>query len=189
MRSTIKVRVQLVRHSHLPTFESMVSLFPFKFLIPDLVSHCPFPLRSNRHRASTSSASKSWLFRGLTGLPFLSASTSTATTTSTATSTSSSSRLTERLGAFHGLKAGKLTALCYPTAGAPQLRVCCDFMNYLFHLDNISDAMDVRGTQRTADVVMDALTPPGKGQGQGGGLKSGSGSGAAEVRLSKMTRE
>ena len=157
----------------------MVSLFPFKFLIPDLVSHCPFPLRSNRHRASTSSASKSWLFRGLTGVPFLSGFTSS---TSTSTSTSTSQRLSERLGGFHGLKAGKLTALCYPTAGAPQLRVCCDFMNYLFHLDNISDAMDVRGTKRTADVVMDAVYPPGKGS----GLNSGSG---AEVRLGKMTRE
>jgi hypothetical protein len=30
---------------------------------------------------------------------------------------------------FHGLKAGLLTSMCYPDAGYPQLRVCCDFMN------------------------------------------------------------
>jgi hypothetical protein len=143
----------------------MFSLFPIKFVIPDLVSHCPFPLRTNRHRASTTSASKSWLFRGLTGASFLMPSTSPT--------------LTKKLSKFHSLKAGKLTAMCYPTAGAPQLRVCCDFMNYLFHLDNISDEMDSRGTRRTQDIVMDALHHSGKCD-----LSSG-----PEVKLGRMTRE
>jgi hypothetical protein len=80
--------------------------------------------------APTSSASKSWLFRGLTGVPFLSAF----------NTTSLSLRLNEKLISFHGLK---VTALRYPAAGAPQLR--CDSMNQLFHLDKISDAMDVLG--------------------------------------------
>lgn len=30
----------------------------------------------------------------------------------------------------------------------------------LFHLDNLSDDMDIRGTQATADVVMNALYHP-----------------------------
>jgi len=33
-------------------------------------------------------------------------------------------------------------------------------MNYLFHLDNLSDDMDKRGTQSTADVVLNSLYHP-----------------------------
>ena len=146
----------------------MILPFPTKFLIPDLFSHCPFPLRTNRHRASTTTASKSWLFRGLAGFPFLPASDPPS--------------LKRIFKAFHGLKAGKLTAMCYPTAGAPQLRVCCDFMNYLFHLDNISDDMDTRGTRNTADIVMETLRQP---SGHPGSYTGSS----ADTRLTKMTRE
>ena len=108
---------------------------PSKIVIPDLVSHCTFELRVNRHRKIASAQSKRWLFRGdnLTG---------------------------KKRDAYHGLKAGLLTSMCYPNAGAPQLRVCCDFMNYLFHLDNLSDDMDNRGTKSTADVVLNALYNP-----------------------------
>lgn len=61
---------------------------------------------------------------------------------------------------YHGLKAGLLTAMCYPGAGYPQLRVCNDFLTYLFHLDNLSDDMTDRGTCTTADVVMNSLYHP-----------------------------
>jgi hypothetical protein len=52
--------------------------------------------------------------------------------------------------------------MCYPDAGAPQLRVCCDFMNYLFHLDDLSDDMDCRSTRSIADSVLNALYHPRK---------------------------
>ncbi|KAJ8487526.1 hypothetical protein ONZ45_g9641 [Pleurotus djamor] len=108
---------------------------PNKIILPDLVSHCDFKIRCNRYRKKASSESKQWLFRGdnLTG---------------------------KKRDAYHGLKAGLLTSMCYPNAGAIQLRVCCDFMNYLFHLDNLSDDMDNRGTKSTADVVLNALYNP-----------------------------
>jgi hypothetical protein len=110
---------------------------PRKVTIPDLVSHSTFPLRTNRHCALVASASKQWLFHygGLS---------------------------VKMRQSFHGLKAGRLTAMCYPFVGAPQLRVCSDFMNYLFHLDNLSDDMDVRSTVKVADVVMNALYHPHK---------------------------
>ncbi|OBZ67350.1 Alpha-muurolene synthase [Grifola frondosa] len=50
--------------------------------------------------------------------------------------------------------------MCYPLAGFPQLRVCCDFINYLFHLDNICDEMDDNGTHDTATEVLNALHHP-----------------------------
>src|SRR5882762_5964595 len=75
-----------------------------KIILPDLVSHCTFDIKINRHRKQAAAASKKWLFRG--------------------------DNLTlKKHRSFHGLKAGLLTSMCYPNAGYPQLRVCCDFMN------------------------------------------------------------
>ncbi|KAJ6627882.1 isoprenoid synthase domain-containing protein [Mycena sp. CBHHK59/15] len=106
-----------------------------KFLLPDLVSHCTFDIHVSRHRKQIAAETKKWLFKGdnLQG------------------------KIRDK---FHGLKAGKLTAMCYPDAGAPQLRVCNDFLTYLFHLDNLSDDMDNRGTKTTADVVLNSLYHP-----------------------------
>lgn len=64
--------------------------------------------------------------------------------------------------------------MCYPGAAYPQLRVCNDFLTYLFHLDNLSDDMDKSGTVTTADVVMNSLYHPGQYQ---------------PSRIGKMTRE
>ncbi|KAF8644897.1 hypothetical protein AX16_008181 [Volvariella volvacea WC 439] len=50
--------------------------------------------------------------------------------------------------------------MCYPDAEYPQLRVVNDFLTYLFHLDNLSDDMDKRGTSATADVVLNSLYHP-----------------------------
>lgn len=108
---------------------------PSKIIIPDLVSHCTIPVRCNRNWRLASVESKRWLFRG-------------------------GDLKQKKRDAFHGLKAGYLTSMCYPLAGYPQLRVCCDFMNYLFHLDNISDEMDHCGTLGTAIKVMDPLYHP-----------------------------
>ncbi|KII87637.1 hypothetical protein PLICRDRAFT_112279 [Plicaturopsis crispa FD-325 SS-3] len=108
---------------------------PTKIIIPDLVSHCTFKIKVNPHNEEASVTSKEWLFRG--------------------------DNLSEKKRkAFHGLKAGFLTSMCYPDADYNQLRVCCDFMNYLFHLDNLSDDMDTRSTKTTADAVMNALYHP-----------------------------
>ena len=50
--------------------------------------------------------------------------------------------------------------MCYPYAGFDRLRVCCDFMNYLFHLDDLSDDMTHLGTRSVADDVMNTLYSP-----------------------------
>ncbi|KAI0072940.1 terpenoid synthase [Panus rudis PR-1116 ss-1] len=106
-----------------------------KIVIPDLVSHCDFPLRENRHEKLASRECKQWLFRG--------------------------GKMSDRKRlAFHGLKAGLLTSWCYPKCAYPQLRVCCDFMNWLFHLDNITDDLDNNGTSRTAVDIMTVLYHP-----------------------------
>ncbi|KAJ6505472.1 isoprenoid synthase domain-containing protein [Mycena sanguinolenta] len=58
---------------------------------------------------------------------------------------------------FRGLKAGTLTAMCYPDADYPQLRVCNDFLTYLFHLDNL---LDDQSTTTTVDIVLNSLYYP-----------------------------
>ncbi|KZP22245.1 terpenoid synthase [Athelia psychrophila] len=119
-------------------------------ITPDLFSHCNFATRVNRRHKQAAAASKRWLLQGIDGLS------------------------SKKRQALHGLKAGLLASVCYPHAGYPQLRVCCNFLNCknfdynlnrseycdLFHLDDLSDAIDKNGTQTIADVALDPLYHP-----------------------------
>jgi len=68
----------------------------------------------------------------------------------------------KKRAAVYTLKSGILTAQCYPNCSDEHLRVACDFLIYLFHLDNISDGMMSKGTEQLADVVMNAHWFPDK---------------------------
>jgi hypothetical protein len=106
---------------------------PTFFILPDLVSHCKFPLVYHPKGDAIALDSVTWLD---TNCPDL--------------------NLKQRR-ALWGLQAGELTAYCYPNCTPQRLRVVSDFMNYLFHLDNISDGMMTRDTDFLADSVMNAL--------------------------------
>ncbi|KAG6810286.1 hypothetical protein H0H92_012584 [Tricholoma furcatifolium] len=106
---------------------------PTSFILPDLVSHCPFPLTYHPDGDTVAQQSVEWLD---TNCPDLSP---------------------KGRRALRGLQAGELTAFCYNTTTPERLRVVSDFMNYLFHLDNISDGMMTRETDVLSDVVMNAL--------------------------------
>jgi len=41
-----------------------------------------------------------------------------------------------------------------------KLRVCCDFMNWLFHLDDLSDDMDDRSTVAIGNEIMATYNHP-----------------------------
>ncbi|KAI0760326.1 terpenoid synthase [Fomes fomentarius] len=108
---------------------------PTRLNFSDLISPCPWALRVNPNCKLAAEESKNWLLSGC--------------------------RLrAKKRAAFHGLKGGLLTAMCYPLAEYEQLRVCCDYINYLFHLDNICDEMDDRKTVSTASEVIGALRDP-----------------------------
>ena len=109
---------------------------PDHFVLPDLVSHCNFPLAYHPHGDEVAAESVRWLDEGC---PELSP---------------------RGRKALYGLQAGELTAYCYPYCSTERLRVVSDFMNYLFHLDNISDGMMRKGTEELADCVMNALWFP-----------------------------
>ncbi|KJA23141.1 hypothetical protein HYPSUDRAFT_138166 [Hypholoma sublateritium FD-334 SS-4] len=106
-----------------------------KILLPDLVSHCTFKLRHSRHRKQITTETKKWLFKD-------------------------GNLLGKSRQMYHGLKCGLLTSMTYPDAGYTQLRVVNDYLTYLFHLDNLSDDMDNRGTVSTADEVLNSLYHP-----------------------------
>jgi hypothetical protein len=109
---------------------------PTHFILPDLVGHCRFPLIYHPQGDAVANESVNWLD---TNCPHLNP---------------------KQRRALRGLKAGELTAYCYPTCTAERLRVVSDFMNYLFHLDNIGDGMMTRETDLLADAVMNALWYP-----------------------------
>lgn len=113
-----------------------VATEPTSFILPDLVSHCQFPLIYHPQGDTVAHESVTWLD---TNCPDLNP---------------------KQRRALHGLQAGELTAYCYPTCTSERLRVVSDFMNYLFHLDNISDGMMTRETDVLADAVMNALWFP-----------------------------
>jgi hypothetical protein len=117
--------------------QAATSCLPTKatVVIPDLASSCDLELRFNRHGTRVANASKRWLFRG--------------------------GKLNDRTRRdFQGLKCGLLASACYPDAAYPQLLVACDFMNYLFHLDNLSDDMECHDTRSMADTIMNVLHHP-----------------------------
>lgn len=120
-----------------------------QIILPDLVSHCTFELRCNPHLKKIAAASDAWLTR-------------------------SGNLSVKKQKALHGLKCGLLTAMTYPDCPEHELRVCCDYLSYLFHLDNISDNMESDGTVSTQRVVIDSLRDP--------SFKSNS-------RVGKMTKE
>ncbi|KAJ3796822.1 terpenoid synthase [Lentinula aff. detonsa] len=103
------------------------------FILPDLISHCNFPLVYHPHGDAVAAQSVRWLDNNCPDLK------------------------ENRRQALYGLRAGELTAFCYNTAPDERLRVVSDFMNYLFHLDNISDGMMTSDTEALSDAVMNAL--------------------------------
>ncbi|KAJ6494348.1 isoprenoid synthase domain-containing protein [Mycena sanguinolenta] len=104
--------------------------------LPDLESHCPFTHRTNRYRKPVSGHTKKWFFNGNTTM------------------------LDKQWESFRGLNPTLLAAVCYPEAGFPQLRLCSDFLAYLFFLDNLSDDLDNQDTVSVADLILNSLYHP-----------------------------
>ncbi|KZT69830.1 terpenoid synthase [Daedalea quercina L-15889] len=105
---------------------------PDHFILPDLVSHCKFPLSVQPNALAVAADSDRWLDQGC---PELSP---------------------EKRHAVYTLQAGILTAQCYPHCDDEHMRVVADFLVYLFHLDNMTDVMVAAGTEQLADLVMNA---------------------------------
>ncbi|KAG8212951.1 isoprenoid synthase domain-containing protein [Butyriboletus roseoflavus] len=105
------------------------------FILPDLVSDCHYPLLLSPHCYNVARASEKWLLQG--------------------------AQLVEpRVTKFMGLKAGELTASCYPYSDEFHLRVCSDFMNWLFNMDDWLDEFDVTDTWGMRESCIGAFRDP-----------------------------
>ena len=105
---------------------------PDHFILPDLVSHCKFPLSIHPNALAVAADSDHWIDKGC---PELSP---------------------EKRHAIYTLQAGILTAQCYPHCDDEHMRVVADFLVFLSHLDNMTDVMLAAGTEQLADLVMNA---------------------------------
>ena len=130
---------------------------PRMFVLPDLVSHCPYDWRVNEELPRAVWESKAWMING-----------------------SNVGRSEKTLNLLHGLKGGGLSAnvlstharwtylvisselacACYPLAPLRKVRACCDFTIWLFNLDDISDDMDDKNTVAIGNEIMTAYRQP-----------------------------
>ena len=131
---------------------------PTSFILPDFHSYCTFPLDYHPQGDAVAHESVTWID---TNCPDLNH---------------------KQRAALYGLQAGELTAYCYPNCTAERLRVVSDYLNYLFHLDNISDGMMTRETDVLANAVMNAIWFP-------DAYKPTKDQPAEEITVAKLARE
>ncbi|KAM6490009.1 Isoprenoid synthase domain containing protein [Amanita muscaria] len=104
------------------------------FIVPDIISHCTYPVRLNPHHEEQSQASLQWLAASLAK--------------------------TENLSQYSKAKLGQLISLVHPNADALRLRICIDYMNYVFWLDDKLEDLDVEGNRRLEEYCMAAMRDP-----------------------------
>ncbi|KZT07613.1 terpenoid synthase [Laetiporus sulphureus 93-53] len=102
---------------------------------PDLMKSIPFPIRLNPYTRFVSADSDAFILEY--------------------------GNFSEKQRAkFIGLNAGLLCGMCYAESGPDELRVCSDFMSFLFNLDDWSDEFDTTGTKGLEEAVMNTLRHP-----------------------------
>lgn len=118
----------------LQTLTGITSNTAARAQLPNLLLHCPFELRINQYCRQVSLASKKWMEDSKTA--------------------SGISR-----GEQNGLNAGLLAAMCYPTVDYGQLRVCSDFITWLFYLRDAMDEVDRDGCgAKDLDVIQAVMS-------------------------------
>jgi len=111
-------------------------LEPNFFVLPDLISYCPFSPSFHDDGDAVAAESLNWILSG-------------------------SPHFTQRkVAAMRGLQASVLTAYCYNICPSGRLRLVCDFLNFLFHLDDVSDGYLARDAEGLANIVMNAFEWP-----------------------------
>jgi hypothetical protein len=111
-------------------------LEPNFFVLPDLLSYCPFPSKFHVDGDAIVDESLNWL---LSGCP----------------------HLTQRkVAAMRDSKVSALAAYCYHYCPSGRFRLICDFINILFLLDEISDGYFSQDAEGLVHIVENALEWP-----------------------------
>lgn len=104
-----------------------------QYTLPDLISMCPFETGINPYYETVGPQSSAWI--------------------------DSYGLLRDRKRAFFILGNSELlSAHTYPYADAESYRTCCDFINLLFALDEISDCLNGEGALRTGRTFLNVFT-------------------------------
>ncbi|KDQ58520.1 hypothetical protein JAAARDRAFT_129042 [Jaapia argillacea MUCL 33604] len=128
-RSLISIRLPA-----LPTTASLDTpkpSTPSQIHFPDFISYSGMKLRMNRHYERATSDSERWI--------------------------AESAGLGERdIASLRGTKGGLLSAMCYPDCDYTGLRLVCDFISYLFYIDDATDSLSGT-TQTVKDNIVGAV--------------------------------
>ncbi|EMD34166.1 hypothetical protein CERSUDRAFT_98094 [Gelatoporia subvermispora B] len=103
-----------------------------QFFLPDLLSICPLKGSTNPHYTQAAAESSAWI--------------------------NSYNLFTDRKRAFFIQGSNELlVSHTYPYAGYEQFRTCCDFVNLLFVVDEVSDEQDGKDARGTGNVFLKAM--------------------------------
>ncbi|KAI0925898.1 Linoleate 10R-lipoxygenase cop4 [Taiwanofungus camphoratus] len=106
-----------------------------QFTLPDLLAMCPFTGSTNPHYAKAAAESSAWV--------------------------NSYNILSDRKRAFFVTGSNELlVSHTYPYAGYEQFRTCCDFVNLLFVVDEVSDDQNGQDARQTGNVYLNAMRDP-----------------------------
>ncbi|KAK7044139.1 Sesquiterpene synthase 10 [Paramarasmius palmivorus] len=108
---------------------------PRQFLLPDLLAICPLSGSTNPHYEEARGESSAWI--------------------------NSYDVFTDRKRAYFVQGCNELlVAHTYPYAGYEEFRTCCDFVNLLFVVDEVSDEQNAEDARATGQIFLDALRDP-----------------------------
>ncbi|OCH95452.1 terpenoid synthase [Obba rivulosa] len=110
----------------------MSSTSPQQFFLPDLLSVCPLRGSTNPHYAQAAVESSAWV--------------------------NGYNLFTDRKRAYFIQGSNELlVSHTYPYAGYEQFRTCCDFVNLLFVVDEVSDEQGGKDARGTGNVFLKAM--------------------------------
>ncbi|KAK1219384.1 Sesquiterpene synthase 10 [Marasmius sp. AFHP31] len=108
---------------------------PRQFLLPDLLAICPLKGSFNPHYRDAAAESSDWI--------------------------NSYNVFTDRKRAYFVQGCNELlVAHCYPYASFECFRTCCDFVNLLFVVDEVSDEQNGRDAAVTGNIFLEAMRDP-----------------------------
>ena len=103
-----------------------------QFILPDLLPVCPFEGSESPHYSKAAPESSAWV--------------------------NSYNILTNKKRAYFVQGSNELlVSHTYPYADYEQFRTCCDFVNLLFVVDEVSDDQDGKDARRTGNIFLYAM--------------------------------
>ena len=105
------------------------------FRLPDLHTICSWKATLNPHYHDVAQASSDWALSYVRRIP----------------------EFQDKLDTLKRTSPELLAAYSYPHASAAKLRMCCDFVNILFVIDEVTDVQSGQGAAHSAAALLNAM--------------------------------